>query len=81
MITGASGVGKSTLAEQLKLKYGNKENIAILGFDTIGVPSVEEMTKRYGSPSEWQRVTIKEWVAKIEEILHPGLIRGRAIQE
>ena len=42
-ITGASGVGKSTLAGHLSEKYGAKPDIAILGFDSIGVPSPEEM--------------------------------------
>ncbi len=74
-ITGASGVGKSTLAKHLKLKYGKRDNIAILGFDTINVPSTEKMIKAYGSPSEWQRIATKKWVAKIiNDIKEPIVI-------
>ena len=52
-ITGASGVGKTTLIEQLDKKYNNKR-WSFLHFDSIGVPSVEDMIKEYGSPSGWQ---------------------------
>ena len=74
-VTGASGVGKSTLAVHLKSKYGDRKDIAILGFDTIGVPSNEEMIEAYGSPSEWQRAATKQWVAKIiNEVEEPIVI-------
>jgi len=64
-INGASGVGKSTLSDQLKSKYGHRSDIAILGFDTIGVPTDQKMTEAHGSPSEWQRFATKQWIAKI----------------
>ena len=74
-ITGASGVGKSTLADHLKSYYSNRPDLAIFGFDSIGVPSVEEMSKAYGSPSEWQRAMTKQWVAKIlYEVSKPVVI-------
>lgn len=64
-ITGASGVGKSTLATHLKSKYADRPDVAIFRFDSIGVPSVEQMTEMHGSPTEWQRQTTKEWVTKL----------------
>lgn len=74
-VTGASGVGKSTLAGHLKSKYGDRKDIAILGFDTIGVPSNEEMVAKYGSSAEWQRAATKQWVAKIiNEVEEPIVI-------
>lgn len=74
-ITGASGVGKSTLANHLKSIYANRPDIAIFGFDSIGVPCVEEMSKAYGSPSEWQRAATKQWIAKIlYEVSEPVVI-------
>ena len=74
-LTGASGVGKSTLAGHLKSKYGERNDIAISGFDTIGVPSTEEMIKVHGSPSAWQRAATKQWVTKIlDDIEEPTVI-------
>jgi len=64
-VTGASGVGKSTLADRFKDKYGDREDIAILGFDSIGVPPTEEMIEKFGSAPEWQRAMTKQWVNRI----------------
>jgi thymidylate kinase len=64
-ITGASGVGKTTLLELLEEKYKEREDIAFLKFDSIGVPSVEEQIRQYSSPPEWQRATTKLWISKI----------------
>lgn len=59
----------------LRFKYGARPDISILGFDTIGVPSVEEMTKVYGSPSEWQRAATRQWVSKLlYEVREPVVI-------
>ena len=64
-ITGASGVGKTTLVDLLEKKYKTRGDIAFLKFDTTGVPSVAEQIRRYSSPSEWQRATTKVWISKI----------------
>ena len=63
-ITGASGVGKTTLVNQLKKKYENKP-WTFLHFDTIGIPSVEEMIREFGSPSAWQEAKTTEWIEKL----------------
>ena len=63
-ITGASGVGKTTLVDQLKEKY-KKMPWALLHFDAIGVPSLEEMEKEFGSPSAWQKVKTYEWINRL----------------
>ena len=65
-ITGASGVGKTTLVTRLKLKYRGRR-WAFLHFDSIGVPSLEEMEKDYGSPSAWQEAKTYAW---IDNLLH-----------
>ena len=63
-ITGASGVGKTFLVESLQKKYKNR-SWAFLHFDSIGVPSLKEMEKEFGSPSGWQEAKTYEWIDKI----------------
>ncbi|MFA4815336.1 MAG: GNAT family N-acetyltransferase [Candidatus Gracilibacteria bacterium] len=63
-ITGASGVGKTTLTARLKKKYANRA-WSFLHFDSIGVPSVAEMKKEFGSPSGWQEAKTYEWIDKL----------------
>jgi guanylate kinase len=63
-IAGASGVGKTSLVECLQNKYRNTD-WAFLHFDSIGVPSVEEMEKEFGSPVRWQEARTYEWIDKI----------------
>lgn len=68
-ITGASGVGKTTLVAQLKKKYANM-TWPFLHFDSIGVPSVEEMEKEFGSPSGWQEAKTHEWIDRLINEYH-----------
>ncbi|MFC1616498.1 hypothetical protein ACFL21_05125 [Patescibacteria group bacterium] len=63
-ITGASGVGKTVLLSALKNEFPN-ENWAFLHFDSIGVPSFEEMEKQFGSPSAWQEAMTYKWIKNI----------------
>lgn len=64
-LTGASGVGKTTLLNQLVKTYGNRSGWVFLHFDSIGVPSVEKMIEDYGSPSGWQEAMTYQWIDKI----------------
>ena len=63
-ITGASGVGKTTLVSGLKKKYSGMA-WSFLHFDSIGVPSIAEMRRSYGSPADWQKVKTWEWIARL----------------
>jgi GTPase SAR1 family protein len=65
-ITGASGVGKTTLLEQFKQKYAHK-NWGFLHFDSIGVPEASSMVKEYGSQAAWQEAMTMNW---IESLIH-----------
>jgi GTPase SAR1 family protein len=47
-LSGASGVGKTSIVEKLKAHYSS-DNYAFLHFDSIGVPSPEEMIEQVGS--------------------------------
>ena len=62
-ITGASGVGKSTLVTMLQEKYHNRP-WTFLHFDQIGVPEISEMIKEFGSPHAWQEAKAQEWIYK-----------------
>lgn len=59
-LIGASGSGKTTVTKELEKQ--DIEQFKILYFDSIGVPSMEEMEREYGGPEEWQKVKTTEWV-------------------
>lgn len=64
-ITGASGAGKSTLVSKLKYKYGKNDDWIFLHFDSIGVPTSEDMIKQFGSGENWQKEMIYRWIDKM----------------
>ena len=83
-ITGASGVGKTTLVSQLEIKYQNKP-WTFLHFDRIGVPSVEEMIRDFGSGAKWQEAKTYEWIegliqANGEKIFFEGQVNLQFIR-
>lgn len=87
-ITGASGVGKTSLVSFLKDKYQNKEDWAFLHFDSIGVPSQEEMMQKYGSVENWQKEKTYEWITKMvkeysdkEAIIFEGQVNLQFIKD
>jgi len=69
-ITGASGVGKTTTVRMLEKEYSEK--FTFYYFDSVGVPSNEEMIRVYGSGENWQRITTEKWVKK-----YPVIPSGR----
>lgn len=85
-ITGASGVGKTTLVEQLQKKYANK-HWAFIHFDSIGVPSLQQMEKEFGSPSAWQKAMTFEWIDRLltkydaEKIFFEGQVNLQFIRD
>jgi hypothetical protein len=66
-VIGASGVGKTTAVESLTAR--SLPDLACFHFDSIGVPTLEEMSRAYGSPERWQEATTHEWI---------GRMRGRS---
>ncbi len=64
-VIGASGAGKTTAVKNIEKDHPDKFNFCY--FDTIGVPSDEEMVKQFGSAEEWQRVTTEKWVRNIKD--------------
>lgn len=85
-IIGASGSGKTTTLnaiERMKLP-----GLTTLYFDSIGVPSLQEMTEYYGGPEEWQKSKTTEWITRIRDqflfstnILFDGQTRPKFIEE
>jgi energy-coupling factor transporter ATP-binding protein EcfA2 len=63
ILTGASGSGKTTIAEAVAARYG--EQVEVYHFDSIGVPPPEEMIANYGSGEAWQRAMTYEWMARV----------------
>ncbi len=63
-ITGASGMGKTTLITRLKEKYTGMP-WAFLHFDAIGVPSVVTMREEFGSPAGWQEAKTYQWIDRL----------------
>lgn len=64
-IIGASGSGKTTTVKAIERMQ--LPDFTILYFDSIGVPSLEEMIKYYGGPEEWQKIKTAEWIGQIRE--------------
>lgn len=64
-ITGASGVGKTSLVSSLKEKFKNKKNWIFLYFDSIDIPTQKEMIEQFGSVENWQKEKTFEWIKKI----------------
>jgi shikimate kinase len=64
-LSGASGVGKTSIVENLKTQYHSSNNYAFVHFDSIGVPSPEEMIEQAGSGEKWQEFTTYRWIEKI----------------
>lgn len=72
VLTGASGSGKTTIAENVEK---TRPDITVFRFDTIGVPSAEVMAT-YGTGHHpggaWQRAMTLEWFGRIVKVLASG---------
>ncbi|MEO6077655.1 MAG: AAA family ATPase [Candidatus Andersenbacteria bacterium] len=87
-ITGASGVGKTTLVNNLQTKYLDNSTYHFEHFDSNTVPSTEEMSKQFGSGEKWQETMTRQWVDKLihnysnkDVIIFEGQVNIRFIQE
>ncbi|HEV8053186.1 MAG TPA: AAA family ATPase [Parachlamydiaceae bacterium] len=66
-VIGASGSGKTTVIKALDKAC--LPDFKTVYFDSIGVPTLEEMNAKYNGPEEWQRIVTAEWVKTIKETL------------
>lgn len=69
ILTGASGSGKTTIAEQIERQY--PESARVFWFDSIGVPSPEDRVAGWGSGGGWQRAMTIEWLGRIKKECRP----------
>lgn len=72
-ITGASGAGKTFLTQKLD-ELLNKNDVQIFYFDTIGIPSVHDMIKNYGSCEAWQEHATNLWISKLGSCLNKKIV-------
>jgi hypothetical protein len=78
VLTGASGSGKTAIAEAIESgRHGFND---IFRFDRIGVPSPEAMVTGWGSGEAWQRAMTVGWLARIATLRtldRPVLFEGQ----
>jgi adenylate kinase family enzyme len=74
VLTGASGAGKTTVARYVESL--GLPNCEVHFFDSIGVPSAEQMYRDYGlgheSGGAWQQRMTLQWMRRIRTILERG---------
>jgi hypothetical protein len=63
VVTGASGVGKTTLVHALEARA--IPGVRCYYFDSVGVPSTAQMMAVHGSPQAWQVATAHQWIARL----------------
>lgn len=86
ILTGASGAGKTTLVNGLRAL--GQPGVGCYFFDSIGVPSPEEMARDFGGGEQWQSAMTEQWierlmrnddgvrVAVLDGQVKPGMARG-----
>jgi hypothetical protein len=74
-VTGASGAGKTTMLESLRTQVESR-HLPTLAFDSLGVPSPEQMTAGWESPRGWQKAMTWHWVQTAKNVYrtHPLVV-------
>jgi cytidylate kinase len=62
ILTGASGAGKTAVARQVADRL---DGVRVHHFDSIGVPTVDEMIRDHGSPEGWQFAATRDWMRRL----------------
>ena len=62
-VTGASGSGKTAVLQILASRIG--PTVPMHHFDSVGVPSLDEMIGQYGSPEAWQEAMTHQWITRL----------------
>ncbi|MDC0348809.1 AAA family ATPase [Alphaproteobacteria bacterium] len=72
LITGASGSGKTTALHSINEILPSL--ISLHHFDDIGVPTVKEMIKEYGTVERWQEEITHRWIERLSKIRNKKLV-------
>lgn len=70
IVIGASGAGKTAAVRRLDVC--NRPGLHCYFFDSIGVPSEEEMVRDFGSGEGWQAAATRRWVDRLATETAPG---------
>lgn len=63
VITGASGSGKTAAVSALAARA--LPGVRCYYFDSVGVPSPEEMDRDFGGGEQWQAIKTQEWLDRL----------------
>jgi RNase adaptor protein for sRNA GlmZ degradation len=66
VVTGASGVGKTSAVSALEAR--DLPGVRCFYFDSIGVPTLEEMRRTHGGGEQWQAWATQQWLAKLDQL-------------
>lgn len=79
-------MGKTTLLDVLKNEFRN-DLWSFVHFDSVGVPSLAEMERSFGSPSAWQKFQTFKWIDWLvtecnhEKIFFEGQVNPQFIKD
>jgi hypothetical protein len=63
VVTGASGSGKTSAVRSLEER--SLSGLRCFYFDSIGIPSTEEMDREFGGPEAWQADATRRWIRRL----------------
>jgi len=66
VVTGASGVGKTTAVRALEAR--ELQGVRCFYFDSIGVPTQEEMRRDHGGGEQWQAWATDRWLRELDQL-------------
>lgn len=66
-ITGASGAGKTAVVTAIRAHI-DARLLPLVHFDSLGVPTEEEMTRCWDAPRGWQKMMTYHWVYTARQI-------------
>ncbi|MDQ3340111.1 MAG: AAA family ATPase [Myxococcota bacterium] len=66
-VTGASGAGKTTILATLR-EHIDARLLPLIAFDSLGVPTEDEMTRCWDAPRGWQKMMTYHWVHTARQI-------------
>jgi thymidylate kinase len=66
-VTGAAGAGKTTVLEELR-RHVDTRLLPAIAFDSLGVPTEDEMERCWETPRGWQKMMTYHWVYTTRQI-------------